>query len=92
MRSKTSTDLATHAAVAALAEAKVPVSAVDETFFGNVIQSAPDAAYLARHVALRCGTPVANPAMTINRLCGSGFETLCLVSIDPLLIICIIYV
>lgn len=60
---------------AALAEARVSPDSVDETFFGNCIQSSSDAGYLARHVALRCGTPVPNPAMTINRLCGSGFET-----------------
>lgn len=63
---------------AALAEAKVSPDLVDETFFGNCIQSSNDAGYLARHVALRCNTPVPNPAMTINRLCGSGFETACL--------------
>jgi acetyl-CoA acyltransferase 2 len=79
LKTKTTTDLATAASQAALAESKLPPSIVDETFFGNCIQSSPDAAYLARHVALRCGTPIENPAMTINRLCGSGFETVCLV-------------
>jgi acetyl-CoA acyltransferase 2 len=50
--------------------------AIDEIYFGNVIQSSPDAAYLARHVGLmsKCGS-IATPALTINRLCGSGFET-----------------
>jgi acetyl-CoA acyltransferase 2 len=49
---------------------------IDEIYFGNVIASSPDAAYLARHVGLmaKAGT-IATPALTINRLCGSGFET-----------------
>lgn len=50
-------------------------SQVDSVFVGNVIQSSPDAAYLARHVGLRSGVPVSTQALTINRLCGSGFET-----------------
>ena len=42
--------------------------------FGNVLQTSPDAIYLARHVGLRAGVPEAVPALTVNRLCGSGFE------------------
>jgi acetyl-CoA acetyltransferase len=45
---------------------------------GNVIGSSPDSSYLSRHVALKSGAPVCTPALTINRLCGSGFETVCL--------------
>jgi acetyl-CoA acyltransferase 2 len=45
---------------------------------GNVIQSSLDACYLARHAALRSGAKVDSTAMTINRLCGSGFETVCM--------------
>lgn len=75
LKKLTATDLAVASSKAALAEAKVAPELVEETFFGNCIQSSSDAGYLARHVALRCGTPVTNPAMTINRLCGSGFET-----------------
>ena len=45
-------------------------------FSGNVIQSSRDAAYLARHIGLRIGVPVPIPAVTINRLCGSGFEAI----------------
>ena len=51
---------------------------IDSCFVGNVIQSSPDAAYLARHVALRSGCDVRTPSLTINRLCGSGFETVAL--------------
>jgi hypothetical protein len=39
-----------------------------------VIQSSKDAAYLARTVGLRVGVPIEKPAVTVNRLCGSGFE------------------
>ena len=46
-----------------------------EVIFGNVIQSSKDAVYLARHVALRSGLPVNIPALTVNRLCGSGLES-----------------
>ena len=75
LKSISATDLAVVSSRAALAEAKVSPDLVEETFFGNCIQSSLDAGYLARHVALKCDTPVPNPAMTINRLCGSGFET-----------------
>ena len=72
------TDLAALSAKAALAEANLSPEKVDETFFGNVIASSLDATYLSRHAALKSGVPIKSPAMTINRLCGSGFETVCL--------------
>jgi len=43
-----------------------------------VISSSLDATYLARHVGLKSGLPISTPAITINRLCGSGFETVCM--------------
>jgi acetyl-CoA C-acetyltransferase/acetyl-CoA acyltransferase 2 len=43
---------------------------------GNVVQTSPDAIYLARHVGLRAGVPERVPALVVNRLCGSGFEAL----------------
>jgi acetyl-CoA acyltransferase 2 len=60
---------------AALTQGNVDPSIVDGVFVGNVIQSSPDAAYLARHVGLKSGVPISTQALTINRLCGSGFET-----------------
>ncbi len=45
---------------------------------GNVAQTSLDASYLSRHVSLKSGNPIATPALTINRLCGSGFEAVCL--------------
>jgi acetyl-CoA acyltransferase 2 len=72
------TDLGVAATQAALTSANLDPAAVDSCFFGNVIQSSPDAAYLSRHVALRCGMQQKTPSLTINRLCGSGFETVIL--------------
>lgn len=42
----------------------------------SVIQSSADAPYIARHVGLRCGVPIPVPALTVNRLCGSGFQSI----------------
>jgi acetyl-CoA acyltransferase 2 len=68
------TDLGVMTAKAALAQAKVEPSAVGHVVYGNVIQSSPDAIYLARHIGLKANVPQAMPALTVNRLCGSGFE------------------
>jgi len=70
----TATDLAVAAAEGALARSGVPKAAIDEIVFGNVMQTSADAIYLARHVGLRTGTPVGTPALTLNRLCGSGLQ------------------
>mgnify|MGYP003385195010 CR=1 FL=1 len=78
LKTMTGTDLAVHSSIAALAQAKVGAEMVDEAFFGNVTQSSTDASYLARHVALKSGCQVKTPALTLNRLCGSGFESVCL--------------
>jgi acetyl-CoA acetyltransferase family protein len=47
---------------------------IDHTIFGNVLQTSADAIYGARHVALKAGVPVDVPALTVNRLCGSGLQ------------------
>ncbi|GAA5879504.1 hypothetical protein JCM16303_003227 [Sporobolomyces ruberrimus] len=60
---------------AALAELPQGVK-VDSVHFGQVLYSDPSAAYLARHVGHLSGLPVDVPAVTINRLCGSGFQTI----------------
>ena len=72
------TDLGVHSTKAALAQANMDPEKVDSVFFGNVIQSSSDAAYLARHVGLKSGVQQQTPCLTINRLCGSGFETVIL--------------
>nr|KAF6329498.1 acetyl-CoA acyltransferase 2 [Myotis myotis] len=71
----TATDLTEFAARAALAAGKVPPETIDSVIVGNVMQSSSDAAYLARHVGLRVGVPIETPALTLNRLCGSGFQS-----------------
>lgn len=70
----TATDLAVHAAKAAIAAGGVATADIDQVIFGNVQQSSADALYLARHIGLRSGVPVPAPALTLNRLCGSGFQ------------------
>jgi acetyl-CoA acetyltransferase family protein len=70
------TELGAAAARAALAQAGVPPEAVDQVVFGNVAQTTPEDVYCARHVGLRAGLPVEVPALTVNRLCGSGFQSL----------------
>ncbi|HTU70637.1 MAG TPA: acetyl-CoA C-acyltransferase [Candidatus Baltobacteraceae bacterium] len=72
----TATDLGVAAAQAAIGRSGVPTERIDEVVFGNVIQSSVDAAYLARHIGLRAGVPVGVPALTLNRLCGSGLEAI----------------
>jgi acetyl-CoA acetyltransferase family protein len=67
-------ELGAIAARAALAKASLPPDAVDHVVFGNVLQTSADAVYGARHVALKAGVPVNVPALTVNRLCGSGIE------------------
>ncbi len=67
-------DLGAHAARAALERAKVPAKDVDQVVFGNALQTSNDAIYGARHVGLKAGVPVETPALTVNRLCGSGLQ------------------
>ena len=78
LKTLSSTDLAVHASQAAIKDAKISSDKIDETIYGNVIPSSLDAAYLSRHVGLKCGVPIASPSLNINRLCGSGFESVCL--------------
>lgn len=70
----TANDLAAHAAKAALAQAGVKSNDVGHVVVGNVQQTSADAIYCARHVGLKAGLPIEVPALTVNRLCGSGFE------------------
>lgn len=72
----TATDLGVFAARAAIAEAKVTAEDVEHTYFGNALQTSSDAIYLARHVGLRAGLSQESGALTVNRLCGSGFEAI----------------
>ena len=57
----------------------------DHVVFGNVIQTSADALYGARHVGLRARLPIETPAVTVNRLCGSGMESITQAAQRPLL-------
>ncbi|MFN8652081.1 MAG: acetyl-CoA C-acetyltransferase [Gemmatimonadales bacterium] len=68
------TALGVVAAKAALERARVAPAKIDHVVFGNALQTSADAIYLARHIGLQAGCPIETPALTVNRLCGSGFE------------------
>ena len=69
-------DLGAHAAQHALERSKVDPASVDHVVVGNALQTSNDAIYGARHVGLKAGTPHSVPALTVNRLCGSGIQSL----------------
>src|SRR3989449_6867949 len=69
-------DLGAIAAKAALETTGVAPDEVDHTVFGNALQTSGDAIYGARHVALKAGIPFDRPALTVNRLCGSGIQSI----------------
>lgn len=70
------TDLAVVAAKAALERTGTAPEQIDHVVMGNVVQSGPDAIYAARHVALRVEIPKERPALAVNRLCGSGIQSI----------------
>jgi acetyl-CoA acyltransferase 2 len=72
----TATELGVFSSKAAIEAAGLTPEQIDHTFFGNALQTSSDSIYLARHVALRSGVPQERPALTVNRLCGSGFEAI----------------
>jgi acetyl-CoA acetyltransferase family protein len=69
-------ELGAHAAKDALQRSGVDASEIDHVVFGNVLQTSADAIYGARHVGLKAGLKVETPAVTVNRLCGSGIEAI----------------
>lgn len=73
-----STELSVQASKAAIEKADVKASEIEETIIGNVVPSEKNSIYLARHVGLKLGIPVEVPALTVNRLCGSGMEAIIL--------------
>lgn len=76
LKDLSATDLGVAATQATLASVGARADQVDAVFFGNVCQTSQDAIYLARHIGLRSGMREEIPALTVNRLCGSGFEAL----------------
>src|SRR5215204_5163389 len=67
-------ELGAIASRAAMERTGVKPQDVDHVVFGNVLQSSSDAVYGARHVGLKAGLPIEVPALTVNRLCGSGIQ------------------
>jgi len=74
LRDVSALELGAIASRAALTKTGVEPAWVDHVVFGNVLQTSADAIYGARHVALKAGLPVEVPALTVNRLCGSGIQ------------------
>jgi len=69
-------DLAAHASKEAIRRSGADPAEIDHAIFGNVMQTSADALYGARHVGLKAGLRMETPAVTVNRLCGSGIEAI----------------
>ena len=72
----TAQELGAVAAKAAIERAGIDPKEFDHAVFGNAQQTSGDALYGARHVGLRAGLPIETPALTVNRLCGSGMQSI----------------
>ena len=68
-------DLAAIAAKEALTRSQFAPEEIDHVIVGNALQTSGDAIYGARHVGLKAGVPKQIPALTVNRLCGSGIQS-----------------
>src|SRR5262245_29493447 len=75
-RNLAETDLGALAIKAALEKTSVSPRAIDHVVMGNALQTSRNAAYGARHAALKAGLPIEVPALTVNRLCGSGIQAI----------------
>ena len=69
-------DLAVVASREALSRSKAAPEDIDHVIVGNALQTSGDAIYGARHVGLKAGVPKQVPALTVNRLCGSGIQSI----------------
>ncbi len=74
LRDVSALELGAIAARGAFARTGVKPEWIEHVVFGNVLQTSADAIYGARHVGLKAGVPVDVPALTVNRLCGSGIQ------------------
>ncbi|XP_013098389.1 3-ketoacyl-CoA thiolase, mitochondrial [Stomoxys calcitrans] len=71
------TQLQTAAAKAAIAESGLSADKIDTVVIGHIMtSSSTDGTFLPRHVLLNCGIPIDKPALGVNRLCGSGFQSI----------------
>jgi acetyl-CoA acyltransferase 2 len=76
LREVSALELGAIAAKAAVAQSGFEPREFDHAIFGNALQTSGDALYGARHVALKAGLPIEVPALTVNRLCGSGIQSI----------------
>ena len=76
LRDFTAMDLGAIAAIEAMKRSGVEPGEIDHGVMGNAQQTSGDALYGARHVALKAGIPIEVPALTVNRLCGSGMQSI----------------
>ena len=67
-------DLGARAIEGALQRSRVPANRIEHVVMGNAEQTSGDALYGARHAALKAGLPIETPALTVNRICGSGIQ------------------
>lgn len=74
LASITPCELATAVAREAIARAGIEPDQVEQTIFGNVIHTKPEDMYISRIAAIHAGVPNTSPALTLNRLCGSGLQ------------------
>jgi len=75
LRDFSAMDLGAIAATEAMRRSGVEPAEIDHCVIGNAQQTSSDAIYGARHVALKAGVPIEAPALTVNRLCGSGMQS-----------------
>ena len=68
-------DLGAATAKEAMKRSQVEPDQIDHVIYGNVIHSSTNAAFLSRHIGLKAGIPIEVPAMNVNRLCGSGCQS-----------------
>src|SRR6059036_546889 len=76
LREFSALELGAIAARGAIEQSKFAAADFDHAIFGNALQTSGDALYGARHVALKAGLPIEVPALTVNRLCGSGIQSI----------------
>ncbi|MGG0277909.1 acetyl-CoA C-acetyltransferase [Bacillus rhizoplanae] len=76
LKDVTDIDLGVAATEEALKRSGIQASNVDEIIFGNIIHTSSSSAYLARHIGLKSGMAESSSALTLNRLCGSGLQSI----------------
>jgi acetyl-CoA C-acetyltransferase len=76
LRDVAPTELGATVSRTAIERAGLQPDQVEQVVFGNVIHTAPEDMYMARVVGIRAGIPKESPAVTVNRLCGSGVQAI----------------